>query len=654
MGAVPAPLLLTLLLSQVFQLTLCYEVFLEEKRASQVIRAKRANTPFEELRKGNLERECLEEICDHEEAREVFEANDKTDAFWSTYLACSGNTVQRNVDTVRGIRTCIDHKGLCYINTGEHYRGNVNITVSGKPCQYWKSNFPHRITEFNTTVLNLPDNFCRNPDKRANGPWCFTSDPTVRTEKCLVAKCGEELPPTVLPARDKYHQDNCLQDTGENYSGTLSVTMHGHTCLDWNLPKVKALSVGKGFNPKVILLKNYCRNPDGDMEGPWCYVKQAENITIDYCDLELCDAPLDGVADTGGVQQRTVGAKRDTFFDPSSFGQGELECGERPMFEKLNKQDETEKELLESYQKRIVHGKTAEVGSAPWQVMLYKRNPQELLCGASLISDVWILTAAHCILYPPWGKNFYFFMTILGFFWYEKGTEKIVAIDEIIVHPKYNWKENLNRDIALLHMKKPVSFTNQIYPICLPTKQIVNTLLSVGYKGRVTGWGNLKEAWTSNPQNLPSKLQQVHLPIVDQETCRKSTSIRITDNMFCAGYKPEDNKRGDSCEGDSGGPFVMKSTDDKRWYQIGIVSWGEGCDRDGKYGFYTHLFLDVLEAGKMGKHKDLSEFDKGQIVKARQLDQSLSKTAALVGCSRPAVVSIYEKWSKEGTVLNQR
>lgn len=53
-------------------------VFIEEKRASQVIRAKRANTPFEELKQGNLERECVEEICDHEEAREVFEANDKT------------------------------------------------------------------------------------------------------------------------------------------------------------------------------------------------------------------------------------------------------------------------------------------------------------------------------------------------------------------------------------------------------------------------------------------------------------------------------------------------------------------------------------------------------------------------------------------------
>ncbi len=66
------------------------------------------------------------------------------------------------------------------------------------------------------------------------------------------------------------------------------------------------------------------------------------------------------------------------------------------------------------------------------------------------------------------------------------------------------------------------------------------------------------------------------------------------------------------------------------------------------------LKVDVLEAGKMGKRKDLSEFDKGQIVMARQLGQSISKTAALVGCSQSAVVNIFQKWSKEGTVVNRR
>lgn len=59
--------------------------------------------------------------------------------------------------------------------------------------------------------------------------------------------------------------------------------------------------------------------------------------------------------------------------------------------------------------------------------------------------------------------------------------------------------------------------------------------MSDGFKGRVTGWGNLKESWTSNPQNLPAVLQQIHLPIVKMDTCRMSTSVRITDNMFCTG-----------------------------------------------------------------------------------------------------------------------
>uniref|UniRef100_A0A0E9RL64 Peptidase S1 domain-containing protein n=1 Tax=Anguilla anguilla TaxID=7936 RepID=A0A0E9RL64_ANGAN len=44
--------------------------------------------------------------------------------------------------------------------------------------------------------------------------------------------------------------------------------------------------------------------------------------------------------------------------------------------------------------------------------------------------------------------------------------------------------------------------------------------------------------------------------------------------MFCAGFKPDDQQSGDACEGDSGGPFVMKSPEDNRWYQVGIVSWG--------------------------------------------------------------------------------
>lgn len=56
----------------------------------------------------------------------------------------------------------------------------------------------------------------------------------------------------------------------------------------------------------------------------------------------------------------------------------------------------------------------------------------------------------------------------------------------------------------------------------------------------------------------------------------------------------------------------------------------------------------------MGKRKDLSDFDKGQIVMAKRLGQSNSQTAALVGCSRSAVIRTYQIWSKEGKPSNRR
>ncbi|KAL1007039.1 hypothetical protein UPYG_G00081110 [Umbra pygmaea] len=603
MGRIPATLFFNLLFSSIFHVTVGQNVFLDRNEASQVfIRHKRANSFLEEVKPGNIDRECIEEICNQEEAREVFENNDKATAFWETYLGCKGLTLIRTKDSKTYLKGCVEVKGRCSMENGINYNGNISTTISGKTCQYWSSNFPHRITEFNASRdKTLKENHCRNPDNSPTGPWCFTRDPTLRREKCIVPKCGEPLAPPKVPAtvdaKAPTVKKDCLTNNGLDYIGDLSVTISGKKCLPWASPKAKAVSKKKDFIPEVQLVGNHCRNPDGDMEGPWCYVDQHGNITVSYCDLKLCDDPLNKYEDdTEGRERAGISGPQKTFFNPQTFGNGELVCGERPLFEKINKKDSNEQELLESYQaQRIVKGVNAEVASAPWQVMLYKKSPQELLCGASLISDEWILTAAHCILYPPWNKNFTIddILVRLGKHnraKFERGTEKIVAIDEIIVHPKYNWKENLDRDIALLHMRRPVIFTDQIHPVCLPTKKVSKTLMFAGYKGRVSGWGNLYETWSSSPKSLPTVLQQIHLPIVEQDTCRASTSIRITDNMFCAGFKPEEQKSGDACEGDSGGPFVMKNPEDNRWYQIGIVSWGEGCDRDGKYGFYTHLF----------------------------------------------------------------
>uniref|UniRef100_A0A8C9MHU3 Prothrombin n=1 Tax=Serinus canaria TaxID=9135 RepID=A0A8C9MHU3_SERCA len=565
-----------LLFSSLLHLTLSHAgVFLEKGQALSLLkRHRRANKGFlEEMLKGNLERECLEEICSYEEAFEALESTDQTDIFWSKY------------------------QGNCALGLGQNYRGTISQTKSGIECQVWTSKYPH-IPKFNATIYpNLIENYCRNPDNNSEGPWCYTRDPMIEREACPIPVCGEDrttvpfTPRTMEPAP----MEPCEPEKGMLYTGTLSVTVSGAKCLPWNSEKAKEVLHGKQIDPEVELQENYCRNPDRDDEGAWCVTD--ESPYFDYCDLHYCDSSLeDENQESEGISGRSTLPKEfKPFFDEKTFGSGEADCGTRPLFEKKKITDKSERELLDSYTGRIVSGDDAEVGSAPWQVMLYKKSPQELLCGASLISDSWILTAAHCLFYPPWDKNLSTSDILVRIgkhvrAKYEKNKEKIALLDKIIIHPKYNWKENMDRDIALMHLKRPISFSDYIHPVCLPTKEVVQRLMLAGYKGRVTGWGNLKETWATSPSNLPTVLQQVNVPIVDQSTCKASTKVKVTDNMFCAGYSPDALKRGDACEGDSGGPFVMKNPDDNRWYQVGIVSWGEGCDRDGKYGFYTHVF----------------------------------------------------------------
>ncbi|VFV18657.1 prothrombin-like [Lynx pardinus] len=502
-------------------------------------------------------------------------------------------------------------EGNCAEGLGMNYRGNVNFTRSGIECQLWRSRYPHK-PEINYTThpgADLKENFCRNPDGSTTGPWCYTTDPTVRREECSIPICGQggvTVQPTPRSRNSTVNlpppSDSCIPERGRYYHGRLAVTTHGSPCLAWDSSQAKALSKNQDFNPLVPLEENFCRNPDGDEEGVWCYVSGGPG-DFEYCNLDYCEEPLEDVSDglaedpDAPIEGRTTAEEFQTFFNEKTFGAGEADCGLRPLFEKKSLKDKTEEELLDSYiDGRIVEGWDAETGIAPWQVMLFRKSPQELLCGASLISDRWVLTAAHCLLYPPWDKNFTEndLLVRIGKHSrtrYERSIEKISMLEKIYIHPRYNWRENLDRDIALLKLKKPIAFSSYIHPVCLPDKDTVARLIQTGYKGRVTGWGNLKETWTASVGEVqPSVLQVVNLPLVEQPVCRASTRIRITDNMFCAGYKPNEGKRGDACEGDSGGPFVMKSPFNNRWYQMGIVSWGEGCDRDGKYGFYTHVF----------------------------------------------------------------
>lgn len=112
---------------------------------------------------------------------------------------------------------------------------------------------------------------------------------------------GEVFVPTALAPKPNT-STTCLSNYGVDYTGDLAVTVGGHTCLLWSSPEVRALSKHKEFSSGINLPGNKCRNPDEDPEGLWCYVKIRDNVTVDYCDIELC-----GKYDVVRVQPRCFG-----------------------------------------------------------------------------------------------------------------------------------------------------------------------------------------------------------------------------------------------------------------------------------------------------------------------------------------------------------
>uniref|UniRef100_A0A3B3SL20 Coagulation factor IX n=1 Tax=Paramormyrops kingsleyae TaxID=1676925 RepID=A0A3B3SL20_9TELE len=161
-----------------------------------------------------------------------------------------------------------------------------------------------------------------------------------------------------------------------------------------------------------------------------------------------------------------------------------------------------------------------------------------------------------------------------------EGTEDDYEISEWQVHNSYNAsKSRFNHDIALLRLKTAIVFSDFILPICLGPKKFTEAVLESGIRSLVSGWGRVRFAGAESPV-----MQKVEVPYVQRTVCKDSSSSHISRYMFCAGYLHEHK---DACQGDSGGPHASKYRD--TWFLTGIVSWGEECAKDGKFGVYTHV-----------------------------------------------------------------
>ncbi|KAM6178246.1 coagulation factor VII [Rhynchocyon petersi] len=251
----------------------------------------------------------------------------------------------------------------------------------------------------------------------------------------------------------------------------------------------------------------------------------------------------------------------------------EYPCGKIPVVEKRNNS---------LPQGRIVGGKLCPKGECPWQAVLTVNGA--LLCGGTLLDDIWVVSAAHCFDKFNLRKLQYLIVKLGDHDLSENdGDEQERKVAQVIIPDKYI-KGRTDHDIALLRLNTPVNFTDYVVPICLPEKNFSEQTLAYIRFSSVSGWGQLLDMGST-----ALELMIIDVPRLMTQDCKEQTKMRVnapvlTENMFCAGYL--DGSK-DACKGDSGGPHTTKYQN--TWYLTGIVSWGEGCASIGNIGVYTRV-----------------------------------------------------------------
>ncbi len=224
---------------------------------------------------------------------------------------------------------------------------------------------------------------------------------------------------------------------------------------------------------------------------------------------------------------------------------------------------------------RIVGGFAADVSDFPWQVALVRGSVNEprrsQFCGGTIIAPDLVITAAHCIDNFIVRSDAALVNVVAGASAFEAGGQR-VKVRQIYIHPQWNAKA-VDFDVALLRLDSLLSVGR---PVAL-----ARTSPSPSTKAWVSGWGATAEGSNGSPILLAADV-----PIVSRDVCNAPESYNntVTAQMLCAGERDGGK---DACQGDSGGPLVTGAANNERL--VGIVSKGDGCARELKYGIYTDV-----------------------------------------------------------------
>ncbi|XP_064085050.1 uncharacterized protein LOC135200367 isoform X2 [Macrobrachium nipponense] len=225
------------------------------------------------------------------------------------------------------------------------------------------------------------------------------------------------------------------------------------------------------------------------------------------------------------------------------------------------------------FNQKIVGGDPTDIDQYPWMAGITTKSDDFTFCGGSLLNDLYVLTAAHC-LYQQYPDDIY-----VRFGETTRDSYKSVNVDveKMIIHPKYDINIVYKADIGLIKLKQPIpTFTDKIFPVCLA----LGKETYADFDAQVSGWGR-----NSFGGDVTNGLMEATVRVLSTSTCRRESAyekFEVHKKVLCALGKGID-----ACQGDSGGPLVVLEGD--RYKQVGIVSWGIGCAQQEYPGIYTRV-----------------------------------------------------------------
>merc|ERR1719348_333261 len=239
--------------------------------------------------------------------------------------------------------------------------------------------------------------------------------------------------------------------------------------------------------------------------------------------------------------------------------------------------------------KRIVGGEEATPHSYPWMAALFVDG--KWFCGGTLISDEWVLTAAHC---AHGAKEM---RVMLGAHNVREASEEgriELTTTDFFTHPEYN-SYNIHNDLALVHLPQKVEFGPTIQPVCLPAHSDASESFAK-LQAVASGWGKPSDDATT----ISPVLRAVDVETITNLMCALEFPLQVNKNVICIS-----GANGKStCNGDSGGPLYLVT--DGVHKQIGITSFGSasGCEK-GWHAAFTRptSYLQWIET-ETGVHID--------------------------------------------------